>query len=242
MVRDLSAAMMAAALVAVGAAAGCGTGKNSGSSGSSASTVRPDSAPASVAADLRHRLLTPDDLSRGFVAGTAADSTMSSSDPDCGPVTDLMNSRGRLGGAVASAAVSFTRSAFGPTIDAGLSGFESSEAAQGRLAEVADAMGACSEVTETDDDGSSYDFLVTALPSPSAGDAGDSIRMTVVAGGVSAQVDLVLIRHGSTLLYVTDTGFGRADPHLTERVVARAVAKLADPADPADVARTGPER
>jgi hypothetical protein len=141
-----------------------------------------------------------------------------------------MNSQGHPVGAIATANASFTRSQFGPNIATGLAGFATPEEAQKLLAGVSEAMRACTQITETDKDGSSYDFLVAQLAFPKTGDASSAIRVVADVGDLPAQVDLVLVRVGSTLLYVADTGFGSTDPDLTQQVVTRAVAKVKNPA------------
>ena len=88
----------------------------------------------------------------------------------------------------------------------------------------------CTKLVETDKDGSTYDFLVAPLAVAPAGDASTAIRVAADVDDVSAQVDLVLVRTGDTLLYVADTDFGGTDPDLTRQVVARAVAKAEDSA------------
>ena len=239
MARDRSAALAAAALLALGAAAGCGVSKSSAKPPAATPQPQP-SAPAAparpTAAELKSRLLTLADMPAGFVtdddATDAADANgvMSSTEPDCRSMTDLMNSQGHPAGALAAADASFTRSQFGPNIATGLAGFATPEAAQQLLTSVTQAMHTCTRLTETDKDGSSYDFLVTQLPFPHTGDASAAIRVIAASDDLPAQVDLVLVRVGSTLLYVADTGFGNTDPDLTQRVVSRAVAKVEAPA------------
>jgi|GEM_PF-4362137 len=237
MARDRSAALAAAALLALGTAVGCAACSKSSAKPAARHLAAPAPTPSSApptAEDLKARLLTPADLPAGFVAAddvTAdAEGVMSSTEPDCRDLTDLMNSRGHPPGALVSADVSFTRSQFGPTIATGLAGFATPGAAQKLLASVTEAMRNCSKLTETDEDGSTYDFLVAPLSVPPAGDASAAIRVAADVDDVSAQVDLVLVRVGSTLLYVADTNFGGTDPELTQQVVARAVAKVRDPA------------
>ena len=239
MARDRSAALAAAALLALGtAAAGCGASKSSAKPAAgkppSAAAPAPPAAPP-TAADLQARLLTLADMPSGFVTDDAAadaNGVMSSADPRCRPMTDLMNSQGHPAGAVATADASFTRSQFGPNIATGLAGFATPEAAQQLLAGVTAAMHDCTKITETDKDGSSYDFMVAQLTFPQTGDASGAIRVVADVGDLPAQVDLVLVRVGSTLLYVADTGFGSTDPDLTQQVVTRAVAKVKNPATP----------
>jgi hypothetical protein len=234
MARDRSAALAAAALLALGTAVGCAAC----SKGSAKPEARHLSAPSPAlptAAELKARLLTPADLPAGFVADDDTSDTegvMSSTEPDCRDLTDLMNSQGHPSGALAAADVSFTRSQFGPTVATGLAGFATPGAAQKLLSSVTEAMRDCTKLTETDKDGSTYDFLVAPLSVPPAGDASAAIRVAADVDDVSAQVDLVLVRVGSTLLYVADTDFGGGDPGLTEQVVTRAVAKVRDPAAP----------
>ncbi|WP_194915559.1 sensor domain-containing protein, partial [Catenulispora rubra] len=190
------------------------------------------SPPAPTSAALQARLLTLADMPAGFVADDDTDDAngvMSATEPDCRSMTDLMNSQGHPAGALASADASFTRSQFGPNIATGLAGFATSEAAQKLLDSVTAAMHSCTKLTETDKDGSSYDFLVEQLAFPQTGDASGAIRIVADVDDLPAQVDLVLVRVGSTLLYVADTGFGSTDPDLTQQVVARAVAKVKDP-------------
>lgn len=239
MARDRSAALAAAALLALGAAAGCGPSKSAAKPAAAphpagpATPTSPASPPAPTAAALQARLLTLADMPAGFVADDAdddANGVMSSAEPDCRPMTDLMNSQGHPAGALASADASFTRSQFGPNIATGLAGFATAAAAQKLLDSVAEAMRSCTKLTETDKDGSSYDFLVEQLAFPQTGDASGAIRIVADVDDLPAQVDLVLVRVGSTLLYVADTGFGSTDPDLTQQVVARAVAKVKDPA------------
>jgi hypothetical protein len=239
MVPDRSAALAAAALLALGAAAaGCGASKGAAKPAgaqapASSSAHRPpapavDAAPP-TAAELRARLLTTADLPAGFVADddTADENgVMSATEPACRPLTDLMNSRGHPAGALASADASFTRSQFGPTIATGLAGFATPEAAQRLLASASAAMSGCTKITETDKDGSTYDYLVAQLPFPQTGDASAAIRIVADVDDLPAQVELVLVRVGSTLLYVADTGFGSTDADLTQQVVTRAVAKV----------------
>jgi hypothetical protein len=237
MAHDRSAAaFVAAALLALGTAAGCG---GSGGSKSAAKPAAPHPAAAPpTAAELRSRLLTLADLPAGFVADpdTAdANGVMSSADPHCRAMIELMNSGGHPAGALATADASFTRSQFGPNIATGLAGFATPEAAQQLLAGVTEAMHTCTKLTETDKDGSSYDFLVAPLSFPATGDASGAIRVVTDVDDLPAQVDIVLVRIGNTLLYVADTGFGSTDtdPNLTQQVVSRAVAKVtADAATP----------
>ncbi|MBS2549122.1 sensor domain-containing protein [Catenulispora sp. NL8] len=229
MARDRTAALAAAALLALGTAAGCGAGKSAAKPAAS----HPAAPPARpTAADLHARLLTLADMPPGFITDDGTDDangTMSSADPACRPMTDLMNTEGHPSGALVTANTSFTRSQFGPNIATGLAGFATPEAAQRLLATVTEAMRSCTKLTETDKDGSTYDFLVAQLPFPPTGDASAAIRITADIDDLPAQVDLVLTRVGSTLLYVADTGFGDGDPDLTQQVVSRAVAKVEDP-------------
>src|SRR4051794_20058189 len=188
------------------------------------------SAPASVpdARNLGARLLTAGDLPIGFTVDTDEvdpNGEISSTDPRCRPLVDLLNSDGRPPGAVAAADTSFTRSELGPNVATGLAGLPSVAAAQNLLDTAAKAIQGCTRLTETDQDGSSYDFSVAQLSFPTAGDASDAIRMSADIGGYPAQVDVVLARVGSTLLYVANTGLGDTDSELTQDVVARAVAK-----------------
>ncbi|WP_194926180.1 sensor domain-containing protein [Catenulispora pinisilvae] len=230
MARDRTAALAAAALVALATTAGCGAGK-SAAKPAAASNPAPPARP--TAADLHARLLTLADMPPGFITDDGTDDangTMSSADPACRPMTDLMNTEGHPPGALVTANTSFTRSQFGPNIATGLAGFATPEAAQRLLATVTEAMRSCTKLTETDKDGSTYDFLVTQLPFPPTGDASAAIRITADIDDLPAQVDLVLTRVDSTLLYVADTGFGDGDPDLTQQVVSRAVAKVQDPA------------
>jgi hypothetical protein len=240
MARDRSAALAAAALLALGGAAGCGAGPKGSAKPAAPHPAAPAPAPPTTV-DLKARLLAPADLPAGFVADDdTADATgvMSSTEPDCRDLTDLMNSQGHPPGALASADASFTRSQFGPTVATGLAGFATPEAAQKLLASVTDSMRDCTKLTETDKDGSTYDFLVTPLDFPPAGDAGAAIRVTADVDDLSAQVDLVLVRVGSTLLYVADTDFGSTEPDLTQQVVTRAVAKIEDPTAPRSAPRS----
>jgi hypothetical protein len=242
MARDRSAAALAAAaLLALGGVAGCGASKSSAKPAAApapAASVPPTPSPTPApptAADLKARVLTQADMPSGFVADddtSDADGVMSSTEPDCRSMTDLMNSQGHPAGARAWAEASFSRSQFGPNIATGLAGFASPEAAQELLASVTQAMRSCTKITETDKDGSSYDFLVTPLAFPPAGDASAAIRVVADVDDLPAQVDLVLVRVGDTLLYVADTNFGSADPDLTQQVVTRAVAKAEGPAEP----------
>lgn len=233
MARDRSAALAAAALLALGTTVGCAACSQSSPKPAARHLAAPSPAPP-TAEDLEARLLTPADLPAGFVAAddeTAdTEGVMSSTEPDCRDLTDLMNSRGHPPGALVSADVSFTRSQFGPTIATGLAGFATPGAAQKLLASVTEAMRDCGKLTETDKDGSTYDFLVAPLSVPPAGDASAAIRVAADVDDVSAQVDLVVVRVGSTLLYVADSDFGGTDPELTRQVVTRAVAKVRDPA------------
>lgn len=234
MARDRSAALAAAALLALGTAVGC-TACSKGSAKPEARHLSAPSPALPTAAELKARLLTPADLPAGFVADDDTSDTegvMSSTEPDCRDLTDLMNSQGHPAGALATADASFTRSQFGPNIATGLAGFATPEAAQRLLAGVTEAMHTCVRLTETDKDGSSYDFLVIPLPFPAIGDASGAIRVVTDIADLPAQVDLVLVRVGSTLLYVADTGFGSTDPNLTRDVVTRAVAKVTDSATP----------
>lgn len=237
MARDRSAALTAAALLALGTVVGCAA-CSKGSAKPAARQPAAPSATAPTAADLKARLLTPADLPAGFVADddtadtSDTEGVMSSSEPGCRDLTDVMNSRGHPAGALVSADASFTRSQFGPTIATGLAGFATPEAAQKLLTSVTEAMRDCTKLTETDKDGSTYDFLVAPLSVPPAGDASAAIRVAADVDDVSAQVDLVLVRVGSTLLYVADTDFGGSDPELTGQVVTRAVEKIEDPAAP----------
>jgi hypothetical protein len=234
MARDRSAVLAAAAFLALGTAAGCAACSKGSAKPASRHLAAPAPSPAPpTAADLKARLLTPADLPAGFVADDDTSDTegvMSSTEPDCRNLTDLMNSQGHPPGALAAADASFTRSQFGPTVATGLAGFATPEAAQKLLASVTEAMRDCTKLTETDKDGSTYDYLVAPLSVPPAGDASAAIRVSADVEGVSAQVDLVLVRVGDTLLYVADTDFGGSDPELTEQVVTRAVAKVRDPA------------
>jgi len=231
MARDRSAAaLVAAALLALGTAAGCGGSGGSKGAAKPAAAPHPAAAPPTTA-ELRARLLTLADLPTGFVSDSDtadANGEMSSADPHCRAMTDLMNSDGHPAGALATADASFTRSQFGPNIATGLAGFATPEAAQQLLAGVTEAMHTCTKLTETDKDGSSYDFLVAPLSFPATGDASGAIRVVTDVDDLPAQVDIVLVRVGSTLLYVADTGFGTADtdPNLTQQVVSRAVAKV----------------
>lgn len=238
MARDRAAALAAAALLALGTAAGCGASKSSAKPAAphpaapSPPTAEGAAPAAPTSASLQARLLTLADMPAGFVADDDtedANGTMSSTEPDCRPMTDLMNSQGHPAGALASAEASFTRSQFGPNISTGLAGFATAAAAQQLLDSVTAAMRSCTKLTETDKDGSSYDFLVAQLAFPPTGDASGAIRVVADVADLPAQVDLVLVRVGSTLLYVADTGFGSNDPDLTQQVVARAVAKVRDP-------------
>jgi hypothetical protein len=244
MARDRSAALAAAALLALGGAAGCGASKSSAKTAAVPHPAAPAPPTAPTAAALQAGLLTLADMPAGFVADddTAdANGTMSSTEPDCRPMTDLMNSQGHPTGALASADASFTRSQFGPNISTGLAGFATPDAAQKLLDSVTEAMRSCTKLTETDKDGSSYDFLVAQLAFPQTGDASGAIRIVADVDDLPAQVDLVLVRVGSTLLYVADTGFGTNDPDLTQQVVARAVAKVKDPAAPRSKPTPEPE-
>ncbi|NUR57546.1 MAG: sensor domain-containing protein, partial [Catenulispora sp.] len=174
-------------------------------------------------------LLTVADLPPGFTVdadNTDTQGHISSTDAHCGPLVDLMNSDGKAPGAVANADASFTKSELGPNIATGLASFPSVPAAQSLLDTVTAAMKSCAALTETDKDGSSYDFGVAPLTFPPTGDAGGAIRMSADIGGYPAQVDIVLARVGSTLLYVANTGLGGTDTGLTEEVAARAVAKV----------------
>jgi hypothetical protein len=239
MARDRRAALAAAVLLALGAAAGCGASKGSAKPAAAApqQPVAP-AAPAAptappTAAELQARLLTPADMPAGFVADEDtedANGEMSSTEPDCRSMTDLMNSQGHPAGALSAADASFTRSQFGPNIATGLAGFATPEAAQKLLVSVTQAMHSCTRLTETDKDGSSYDFLVTQLSFPHTGDASAAIRVVAEVDDLPAQVDLVLVRVGNTLLYVADTDFGNTDADLTKQVVTRAVAKVENPA------------
>jgi hypothetical protein len=181
------------------------------------------------ASELTARLLTVADLPSGFTVDADPHDTegrISSTDTRCGPLVDLMNSDGKPPGAVADADASFTKSELGPNIATGLASFPSVAAAQSFLDTVSAAMKSCGSLTETDKDGSSYDFGVAPLAFPPTGDAASAIRMSADLGGYPAQVDIVLARVGSTLLYVANTGLGGTDTGLTEEVAARAVAKV----------------
>lgn len=239
MARDRSAAaLVAAALLALGTAAGCGGSGGSKGAAKAASAPHPAPVAPPTAAELRARLLTLADLPYGFVADDAtadANGVMSSADQHCRAMTDLINSQGHPAGALVTADASFTRSQFGPNIATGLAGFATPEAAQRLLAGVTEAMHACTKLTETDKDGSSYDFLVAPLSFPATGDASGAIRVVTDVDDLPVQVDIVLVRVGSTLLYVADTGFGSTDPSLTQQVVSRAVAKVTNSATPRSV-------
>lgn len=217
--------------------AGCGGSHSAGTRGTAQSPMATAPAPSSpataptafTASELTARLLTVGDLPPGFTVDTDPRDTegrISSTDAHCGPLVDLMNSDGRPPGAVADADASFTKAELGPNVATGLASFPSVQAAQSFLDTVSAAMKTCGSLTETDKDGSSYDFGVSPLAFPATGDAGNAIRMSADLGGYPAQVDIVLARVGSTLLYVANTGLGGTDTGLTEEVAARAVAKL----------------
>jgi hypothetical protein len=227
-------AAAAAALLALGAA-GCGGSQGSVRHAPGAAAQARSSAPAAPlsTADLQARLLTLADMPAGFVADadtTDVNGTMSATDPACAAMTGLMNSHGHPAGSVGDADASFTRTELGPNIATGLASFGSAEAAQNLLDTVTKAMQSCPTLTETDKDGSTYDFAVSPLSFPRTGDASTATRIIADIGGAPAQVDLVLARVGSTLLYVANTGLGSTDPDLTQQVVTRAVAKVENPA------------
>ncbi|GAA1962698.1 sensor domain-containing protein [Catenulispora subtropica] len=237
-----AAALTSALLLSLGTAAGCGSSKSApkptatsastptaGTASSPATSGPSPSATALSADDLEARLLTVADLPSGFSVDSDnadANGTISATDPRCRPLVDLMNSDGKPSGAVADADTSFTRSELGPNIATGLASFPSTQDAQKLMDSVTKAMRACTELTETDKDGTSYDFAVAPLESPKTGDAVGAIRMSADIGGYPAQIDIVLVRVGSTLLYVANTGLGDTDAGLTQDVVKRAVAKL----------------
>ncbi|MFD0638351.1 sensor domain-containing protein [Catenulispora yoronensis] len=128
--------------------------------------------------------------------------------------------------ATAATNTSFTKSELGPNVATGLASFPSTQTAETLLTTISTAMKTCTTLTETDKDGSSYDFGVAALPFPETGDGSSATRMSADIGGYPAQVDIVVVRIGSTLLYVANTGLGGTDSGLTQDVVARAVGKV----------------
>src|SRR2546423_15514116 len=155
MARVRAVAVASAVLLA----AGCG-----GSSGAPRPSVTTLDESAAKA-----RLRTLNDMPAGFTAETdSADAhgTVSSPDAGCKPLADLLNSDGRLPGAVAEADASFTRSQLGPSIDTGLASFPSVPAAQRVLDTVATAIDSCTKLTQTDKDGRSYDLTVARLALP----------------------------------------------------------------------------
>lgn len=234
MARACSAALASALLLTLGTAAGCGSSKTApkpaATSAPAPTPPGPSPTPTVLGADaLKTHLLTVEDLPTGFSVDeddTDANGTISSTDPHCRALVDLMNSDGKPPGAIASADTSFTKSELGPNIATGLASFPTAQAAQSLLDTVSKAMQGCSRLTETDKDGTSYDFAVAPLKSPTVGDASSATRMSADIGGYPAQVDIVLARVGSTLLYVANTGLGDTDSELTQDVVKRAVAKL----------------
>src|ERR1051326_1155673 len=162
MARVRSIAVISAVLLA----AGCGGGGSSG-----APKPKPTATVLS-AGDIKARLLTPADMPAGFTVdtdSTETHGTVSSPDPGCRPLADLLNSDGKPAGAVAEADASFTRSDLGPTIDTGLASFPSVPAAQSVLDTVATAIPGCTKLTETDKDGSRYDFTAEPLSLPAPG-------------------------------------------------------------------------
>jgi len=225
-----------------GASGGAGPAGSAGTTGTGAPSATSDPTPTPPAPttalsedELKARLLTPADLPEGFAVDaddTSANGTISSADSNCKALADLMNAQGKPPGAVAAADTSFTRSELGPNIATGLAGFPAPAAAQGLLETITQAMHGCTKLTETDKDGSSYDFTVAPLTFPASGDASSATRMSADIGGYPAQIDIVLARAGSTLLYVANTGLGNTDSTLTEDVVKRAVAKLRAPEAP----------
>lgn len=185
--------------------------------------------------DLKARLLTAADLPAGFTTdatATEAGGRITTADTHCQALAALMNSDGEPPGATATADASFTESELGPDIATGLAAFPAAEPAQNLLTTVSTATKSCTKLTETDKDGTSYDFAVAPLDFPPTGDADTATRMSADLGGYPAQVDIVLTRIGSTLLYVADTGLGDADSGLTQDVVQRAVAKVREPGAP----------
>src|SRR4051794_39832979 len=197
MARACSAALASALLLTLGTTAGCGSSKSApkpaatsapaqASSGSSPSAAAPSALRSLSAEELKARLLTVEDLPPGFSADqddTDPNGTISSTDPHCRPLVDLMNSDGKPPGATADADTSFTKSELGPNLATGLAGFPSAQAAQTLLDSVTKAMQSCTELTETDKDGTSYDFAVAPLKFPTVGDASSATRMSADIGG-----------------------------------------------------------
>ncbi|NUP49610.1 MAG: sensor domain-containing protein, partial [Catenulispora sp.] len=235
MARAGSLALASAFALTLGTAA-CGSSQSSPDHTTphppTAAGPAPGTTPAPSAlseSDLKARLLTAADLPAGFTpdaTATEANGHITTADTHCQPLATLMNSDGAPPGATATAEASFTRSELGPDIATGLAAFPAVEPAQNLLNTVSAATKSCTTLTETDKDGTSYDFAVAPLNFPPTGDAATATRMSADIGGYPAQVDIVLTRIGSTLLYVADTGLGDADVGLTEDVVQRAVAKV----------------
>ncbi|GAA2023003.1 hypothetical protein GCM10009839_20620 [Catenulispora yoronensis] len=224
MPRAASFALASAFALTLGTTSACGS--------TDSRTPKPStSAPPTTLteSDLHTRLLTVNDLPTGFTVDTDAtdtNGTISSTDPHCKPLVDLMNSDGKPPTATAATNTSFTKSELGPNVATGLASFPSTQTAETLLTTISTAMKTCTTLTETDKDGSSYDFGVAALPFPETGDGSSATRMSADIGGYPAQVDIVVVRIGSTLLYVANTGLGGTDSGLTQDVVARAVGKV----------------
>ena len=98
------------------------------------------------------------------------------------------------------------------------------------MSRIRSASSSCHSFSATDPTLGKINFAVTSLATPSHGDETAALRVTMNPekySGVTILENLVAIRHGGTLLLITDTDVNSIDDALTSSVVSKAYDKVA---------------
>lgn len=168
---------------------------------------------------LRQVLLTPADLS-GFTTGQDSDDTASS--PGCAALDSDFSA-----GSSASAEVLLTSSS-GVLIRERLRQLSEPDA-RAAVSRIRGAVAGCATFTDTGSPLGKMNVTVTALSQPAHGDETAALRLTIRPESVNLTLfeNLVAVRHGGTLLLLTQVSPLAIDDGLTASATGKAYTKLA---------------
>lgn len=171
-----------------------------------------------AASNLDQVILTLADLPAGWTTA-AEDPDDTTDDSFCGDVDPLADVE-----PAAEAEVSFQQSEMGPFLAAVALRFD--DGADDVMDLFAEAVDACREFTETDEDGNETVYRFDPMSFPSLGDGTFAARLSSTTFLGPLSLDMVTVREDDVVLLVMNGGLGAADTALTEQALRTMLDRL----------------
>ena len=213
-------------IVTVAACGSSGGGEKSARTSSTTASTTTTTAPPD-AATLATRLVTVADVPSGY--------SQQAPDPSSNDTSDLKICGGpsleEIVDSASQAEVSFLGGTIGPALVEILSAYPSMKEASAVLVAAKAQLGSCTEFSQTDADGTTFNYTIAPLSAAKVGDDRVAVRLstTVEAGSINA--DVVFVRSGATIVtgvgvsVLSVFGGGQVQPGQLDAFIAAAVKK-----------------